>query len=90
MGLGIGIGDFGLGFGIVDLDRGLGSEIGIGDWDFALYFILMRIMKFISFLQIILQLVLRLFGGCVVAGLLKNEHQLSLASFSHVPENLNH
>ena len=71
-GLGIGIGDFGLGFGIVDWDRGLGSGIGIGDWDFALYLILMRIMKFISFLQIILQLVLRLFGGCVVAGLLKN------------------
>ena len=65
-GLGIGIGDLGLGWGIWDLGLGLGIGLGTGDS------ILMRIMKFILFLQIILELLLRLFGGCVVAGLLKN------------------
>ena len=80
---GIGIGDLDWGFGIWDwdwglrfwigiCDWGLGSGNGIGDWDCTVYFILMRIMKFISFLQYILQLVLCLFGGCVFAGLLKN------------------
>ena len=49
--------------------------------DNALYFILMRIMKYIPFLHIILQLLLHLYGGCIVAELLKNQHQLSLTPF---------
>ena len=38
----------------------------------ALNFILIRIIEFMLFLHIMLQLLLRLFGGSVVAVLLKN------------------
>ena len=47
----------------------------------ALDFILIQMIEFILFFHIMLQLLLRLFGGSVVAGLLKNKPQLSLTSF---------
>ena len=67
-GLGMGIG---LRIGIGDWDRGLGLLKTITN-DYSLYSILMRIIKFILILQIMLQLILCLFGSCVVARLLKN------------------
>ena len=50
------------------------------DNDYTLIFVLMR-MKFILFLHIMIELLLRFFEGCVVAELLKNYHQLNLTSF---------
>ena len=78
----MGIGDWRLGLGIGDWDWGLG--LGIGDWrlglgigrmtndnDYTLHFVLMR-MKFILFLNFMLELLLCFFEVCVVAGLMKN------------------
>ena len=50
---------------------GLGRGRMTNDNDYTLHFVLMR-MKFILFLHIMLELLLCFFGGCVVAGLMKN------------------
>ena len=80
MGLGIGDWHWELKLGIRDWRLGL--EIGrmTNDNDYSLHFVLMR-MTVILFLHIMIELLLCFFEDCVVAGLMKNYHQLSVTTF---------